>query len=292
QWNAVYVEHNDGSTAWYGHLKTGTLTSKNIGQTVLEGEYLGIVGSSGCSSNPHLHFEIRTGNSTVIEPYSGSCNNTTGVSWWKDQKPYWEPRLNLLMTHLSNPGFSGFCPSDEDPDFNYEVEPGTSVRFAAYYHDQTMGEATDYRIRDPLGNLFGEWSHNSPTTYSRSWWYWIDVIPENAVEGIWTFEADFIEQSVVHEFLVGSEVSSASDPGESPLRIFPNPVEDELGLLDLPKGEKMIRLFDAQGRTVLQQKRSDIMIDLPVSSLGSGIYFLEIQVVGGEKTIVEKIVKI
>ncbi|NNE29661.1 MAG: T9SS type A sorting domain-containing protein, partial [Saprospiraceae bacterium] len=122
--------------------------------------------------------------------------------------------------------------------------------------------------------------------------YWIDVIPENAVEGIWTFEADFIEQSVVHEFLVGSEVSSASDPGEFPLRIFPNPVKDELGLLDLPIGEKMIRLFDAQWRILFQEKRSDTWMDLPVSSLESGIYFLEIHVVGGEKTIVEKIVKI
>ena len=51
-WNAVYVQHSDGSEAWYGHLKNGSLTTKLVGQTVERGEYLGVVGSSGCSTGP------------------------------------------------------------------------------------------------------------------------------------------------------------------------------------------------------------------------------------------------
>ena len=51
-WNAVYIEHFDGSVAWYGHLKKDSLTSKGIGDLVLAGEYLGIVGSSGSSTGP------------------------------------------------------------------------------------------------------------------------------------------------------------------------------------------------------------------------------------------------
>jgi hypothetical protein len=42
-WNAVYIMHADGSVAWYGHMKAGSLTNKTVGQTVLTGEYLGIV---------------------------------------------------------------------------------------------------------------------------------------------------------------------------------------------------------------------------------------------------------
>ncbi len=41
QWNAVYVQHADGTVAWYGHMKSGSLTTKVVGQTVVQGEYLG-----------------------------------------------------------------------------------------------------------------------------------------------------------------------------------------------------------------------------------------------------------
>ncbi|MFQ5584874.1 MAG: M23 family metallopeptidase [Calditrichia bacterium] len=30
-WNAVYIQHDDGAVAWYGHLKKNTLTEKSIG---------------------------------------------------------------------------------------------------------------------------------------------------------------------------------------------------------------------------------------------------------------------
>jgi len=36
-WNAVYVRHADGSVAWYGHMKSGSPTSKGIGATVVAG---------------------------------------------------------------------------------------------------------------------------------------------------------------------------------------------------------------------------------------------------------------
>jgi hypothetical protein len=32
--NAVYVQHADGSVAWYGHMKKGTVTTKNVGEAV------------------------------------------------------------------------------------------------------------------------------------------------------------------------------------------------------------------------------------------------------------------
>ncbi len=33
-WNAVYVQHADGSVAWYGHMKNGSLTPKAVGDNV------------------------------------------------------------------------------------------------------------------------------------------------------------------------------------------------------------------------------------------------------------------
>ena len=72
-WNAVYVRHGDGSVAWYGHMKNGSLTTKNVGDFVNLGEYLGIVGSSGNSTGPHLHFEVYQNDTytNLIDPYTG-----------------------------------------------------------------------------------------------------------------------------------------------------------------------------------------------------------------------------
>ncbi len=78
--NWVWVKHS-GVTGvyriWYGHLKTGSLRV-SMGDTVKRGQKLAEVGSSGISSNPHLHFGVyNTSDSTSdIDPYWGSASAT------------------------------------------------------------------------------------------------------------------------------------------------------------------------------------------------------------------------
>ena len=203
-WNAVYVEHADGSTAWYGHLKTGSLTTKPVGASVSTGEYLGVVGSSGCSSNPHLHFEIRDVNNNVIEPYAGTCNGTTATSWWINQKPYREPTLNHLLTHGATPDPIGFCPGTTFPNIENNFDPGDLVRYGAYYHDQMTGHLTSFTVKNPSGTTVHSWSQTSPSTYSSSWWWWSYTLPVTAVEGVYSFNATYNGGNVKsHYFYVG-----------------------------------------------------------------------------------------
>lgn len=54
----VIVRHNDGRFSQYAHLSA---ISVSTGQKVTTGQQVGRVGSTGNSSGPHLHFEIRTG---------------------------------------------------------------------------------------------------------------------------------------------------------------------------------------------------------------------------------------
>jgi len=55
--NDVIIKHADGKYTLYGHL-TRPLVS--VGQTVTEGQEIGISGATGNVTGPHLHFEVRT----------------------------------------------------------------------------------------------------------------------------------------------------------------------------------------------------------------------------------------
>ena len=56
--NYVVIQHGNGSQTLYSHMST---VSTYVGATVVQGQVIGAVGSTGKSTGPHLHFEIRDG---------------------------------------------------------------------------------------------------------------------------------------------------------------------------------------------------------------------------------------
>ena len=54
--NYVLINHGNGYTTLYAHMCS---IAVEAGQTVEQGETLGYVGSTGWSTGPHCHFEIR-----------------------------------------------------------------------------------------------------------------------------------------------------------------------------------------------------------------------------------------
>ncbi|THA26560.1 LysM peptidoglycan-binding domain-containing protein [Streptomyces sp. RKND-216] len=56
--NQVVIQHEDGRYSQYGHLSS---LSVSAGESVSAGQQIGAVGSTGNSTGPHLHFEVRTG---------------------------------------------------------------------------------------------------------------------------------------------------------------------------------------------------------------------------------------
>lgn len=69
--NCVMVNHGNGYTTLYGHMSS---IAVSYGQSVAMGQVLGYVGSTGNSTGPHLHFEIRSS-------YTGGSINPLGFSY-------------------------------------------------------------------------------------------------------------------------------------------------------------------------------------------------------------------
>ncbi|WP_326699392.1 M23 family metallopeptidase [Streptomyces sp. NBC_01754] len=69
QWNSAYgnmaiVTAADGTETWYCHLSTTRIRSGSV----KAGDVIAYSGSSGNSTGPHLHFEVRPGGGAAIDP--------------------------------------------------------------------------------------------------------------------------------------------------------------------------------------------------------------------------------
>ena len=60
--NLVVIQHRLGVTTWYAHLSS---IAVRVGQCVVGGNRIGLAGSTGFSTGPHLHFEIRVRGAAV-----------------------------------------------------------------------------------------------------------------------------------------------------------------------------------------------------------------------------------
>jgi len=64
---AIVIDHGHSTTTVYGHMSR---LYKKVGDVVAKGQVIGLVGSTGYSTGPHLHFEVRkNGKPTNPRPF-------------------------------------------------------------------------------------------------------------------------------------------------------------------------------------------------------------------------------
>ncbi len=291
-WNAVYVQNNDGSVVWYGHMKKNSLTSKNVGASVSAGEYLGIVGSSGNSTGPHLHLEVYDASNNLIDPWKGPTNPTTDLSYWANQKDYYESKVNKIATHSTWPVFPD-CPDQEIPNFKNSFLPGETVFFVIYYSDQLRDVQSTYTIYTPENTVYSQWNHSLTQAdhYAASWWGWSSGLPQNASLGTWRFEVSFNGEFYTHNFIVSNttDVTELEGiPSEYNLsQNYPNPFNPETKIqfsIPFSNGNNSslqnvtLKVYDVLGSEVAllvneQKQAGAYEVDFDAIDLPSGIYF-------------------
>ena len=66
--NRIIIKHSDGTKTLYAHLKAGGILVAP-GQYVNQGDLIGLMGSTGRSTGPHLHFEVIV-SGTRVNPFN------------------------------------------------------------------------------------------------------------------------------------------------------------------------------------------------------------------------------
>jgi murein DD-endopeptidase MepM/ murein hydrolase activator NlpD len=63
--NMIDIRHPDGTVTRYAHLSRSLVRA---GQQVEQGDQIALVGSTGYSTGPHLHFEVHLPNQGTVNP--------------------------------------------------------------------------------------------------------------------------------------------------------------------------------------------------------------------------------
>lgn len=209
QWNAIFLTHSDGSETWYGHMKSGSLTNKVLGDSVVAGEFLGHVGSSGNSTGPHLHLETYDSSGLLIEPHTGACNTLNASSWWLNQKDYYQSKIAKLATHGVAPDPFPSCPTVVDtPNYKNHFVAGEFIYFTRYFRDQRQGQVSNSNFKDPNGTIAASWSDSLDGVdhYSSSYAWNRYTIPNGAQSGEWTFEVTYQGVTSTHNFYINDVI--------------------------------------------------------------------------------------
>ncbi len=107
-----------------------------------------------------------------------------------------------------------------------------------------------------------------------------EFVHENPSSGLNYYRLKQLDFDGQYEYSSIVSVSSRNNDISSGVQVFPNPVQDGSMEISLQKEGAVIRLFDAMGKLVKQEKASGNSTTLNVQDVPSGIYWLEVTASG------------
>ena len=87
QGNNIVIQHSDNSRSGYWHLqKDGALVK--VGDTVRQGQIIGLSGKTGYAATPHLHFIVWKSNSRGWQQVATRFQTSKGIKYLRSWKKY------------------------------------------------------------------------------------------------------------------------------------------------------------------------------------------------------------
>lgn len=199
--NYIILRHDNDQVSQYVHLKRNSITHR-VGDFVSAGTQIGMVGSSGVSLAPHIHFEFRY-RGEVVEPLDGPCR--PGRSFF-DEPPGVNTGFAFIRGTLSRTSFASVrpAPHDDAPPIGTFRRGQQTIYYKADIAN--VSSSTQYELyllspegkRTPLADGF---LVNRSTALAAVWWE-LDVNLDDA--GTWeiVLELDVPAESFRRQFNV------------------------------------------------------------------------------------------
>jgi murein DD-endopeptidase len=151
--NGLVVDHGNGWTAQYCHLRKGSVVAKP-GTSVKKGTVLGLVGSSGLASFPHVHLTVRY-QDKVVDPFVG-VNDSKSCSI--SRNPLWSMPVGYVPTGLVSAGFTSNPPTPleiwQGKHENKSISIGApSVLFWVHSYGMLAGDQERLQLFNPQGEI-------------------------------------------------------------------------------------------------------------------------------------------
>lgn len=159
--NGVRLDHGGGWTSQYCHLRRGSITVRP-GARVHAGDRLGLIGLSGATEYPHLHFQVEK-DGVFVDPFVGLSG---AVACGPGEAPLWRAEVLAALlpyqpTALYSAGFATGAPDIalvRDGRAHVERLPRDAealVLWVDIFNVRT-GDVVALRIVDPAGGTLFE----------------------------------------------------------------------------------------------------------------------------------------
>ena len=158
--NAVVIDHGNKWVTLYAHLKKGSIRVRP-GDIVKAGQTLGLVGLSGLTEFPHLHFQI-SHQDRIVDAFVGS---RPSVGCPSDRQPMWSAtalkKIGYQRSFVMEAGFSDQPLNREALLFGVGVkqqlpQKAPNLVFNIDFAGLRKGDIYELRILDPSGTIFAE----------------------------------------------------------------------------------------------------------------------------------------
>ena len=121
--NRVFIDHGNGIVTKYAHMYPGSIVVK-VGDKVVQGQKLGMVGTSGNSTGPHLHFQVEL-NGVKVNPLDYvNPNNPRPVSI----------TIGSVNTSVNGSGATDVCNALKSAGFSTNAIAGIMVNMEHESH--------------------------------------------------------------------------------------------------------------------------------------------------------------
>jgi hypothetical protein len=279
--NYIAIWHPNKYHSYYGHLKSNSLMV-GVGDSVEAGQRIAMIGSSGNSTDPHLHFELWYDSLFVVDPFRGNCGNPQSlwineVAYDSSFHLYEHGMLNKVPTinELREREYQKFCcpivyPTNED-------EP---LVLWAQMSGLRKGDLLTIQWYAPNDSLWFEYDFNM----ERDWWYyyfWSYINNGQIPTGEWTVLLKRNGTEILsQDFLVGGPMNLGPDLSMEACPDLKAILQENYYW----KGE--LSCFDSQG------KELDLSKGQTLSELPSGLYYIHLNQLQNRRACTYKWLKI